>query len=117
MIQYNSFLFIHSNKAHRYAVIYLSDSEFIGNYSLNDNIWYTCNLGSLVAFNSNITFTGITILFVNNQPSQTVFGDFQEGGAITLLQSNVFFCGFCDLEHNHAENGGDIYISLRAKSM
>ena len=36
-IQYNSFLFIHSNKAHRYAGIYLSDSEFIGNYSLNDN--------------------------------------------------------------------------------
>ena len=107
-IQYNSSLFIHSNKAHRYAVIYLSDSKFIGNYSLYDSIWYTSNLGSLVAFNSNITFTGFTI-FVNNQPSQTISGDFQEGGAITLIQSNVFFYGFCHLEHNHAENGGAIH--------
>ena len=104
-IQYNNFLFINSNKAHRYAVIYLSDSEFIGNHSL---IFYTSNLGSLVAFNSNITFTGNTI-FINNQPSQTISGDFQEGGAITLIQSNVFFYGICELKHNHAENGGAIH--------
>ena len=37
-IQYNNYLFIDSNKAHRYAVIFLSDSKFIGNYSLYDNI-------------------------------------------------------------------------------
>ena len=61
-----------------------------------------------MAFNSNITFTGYAA-FVNNTPSQTVSGDFQEGDAITLFQSNVFFDGVCNLEHNHAENGGAIH--------
>ena len=60
-----------------------------------------------MAFNSNITFTGYT-KFVNNRPPQTVPGDFQEGGAITLLQSNVFFDGESNVEHNYAENGGAI---------
>ena len=95
----HSFLLVDNNKADRYAVIYLSDSEFIGNDS--ENPIFSNNLGSLVAFNSNITFTGYAT-FVNNTPSQTVSGDFQEGGAITLFQSNVFFDGVCNLEYNHA---------------
>ena len=107
MIQHiHSFLLVDNNKADRYAVIYLSDSEFIGNDS--GNATFSSNLGSLVAFNSNITFTGYAT-FVNNTPSQTVSGDFQEGGAITLFQSNIFFDGDCNLEHNHAENGGAIH--------
>ena len=107
MIQHiHSFLLIDNNMADRYAVIYLSYSEFIGNDS--GNAIFSSNLGSLVAFNSNITFTGY-VTFVNNTPSPTVSGDFQEGGAITLLQSNVFFDGECNLEHNHAENGGVIH--------
>ena len=105
-IQHNSFLLIDSNKAHRYALIYISDSEFIGNDS--GNATFSSNLGSLMAFNSNITFTGY-VTFVNNTPSQTVSGDTQEGGAITLLQSNIFFSGKCNLKHNHAENGGAIH--------
>ena len=107
MIQHiHGFLLVDNNKADRYAVIYLSDSEFIGNSS--ENATFSNNLGSLMAFNSNITFTGYAT-FVNNTPSQTVSGDFQEGGAITLLQSNVFIDGVCNLEHNHAENGGAIH--------
>ena len=107
MIQHiHSFLLVDNNKADRYAVIYLSDSEFIGNDSGSATFSY--NLGSLVAFNSNITFNGYAT-FMNNTPSQTVAGDFQEGGAITLLQSKVFFDGVCNLEYNHAENGGAIY--------
>ena len=47
--------------------------------------------------------------FVNNTPSQTASGDFQEGGAITLFQSNVFFDGVCNLEYNRAESGGAIH--------
>ncbi len=102
----HSILLIDNNMADRYAVIYLSDSEFIGNDS--GNVTYSNNLGSLMAFSSNITFTGHAI-FVNNQP-RTVSGDFQQGGAITLLfQSNIFFDGVCNLEHNHAENGGAIH--------
>ena len=107
MIQHiHSFLLVDNNKADRYAVIYLSDSEFIGTDS--GNVTFSNNLGSLVAFNSNINFTGYAT-FVNNTPSQTVSGDFQEGGAITLLQSNVFINGECHLEHNHAKNGGAIH--------
>ena len=107
MIQHtHSFLLIDNNKADRYAVIYLSDSEFFGDDS--ENATFSNNLGSLMAFNSNITFTGYAT-FVNNTPSQTVSGDFPEGGAISLFQSNVFFDGECNLEHNHAENGGAIH--------
>ena len=102
-IQYNNYLLIDNNSADRYAVIYLSDSEFIG----HDSLTFSNNLGSLVAFNSNITFMGYA-RFVNNQPPQTTTDDFQEGGAITTLQSNVIFDGACNLEHNYAENGGAI---------
>ena len=103
-----SYFLIDNNIADRYAVIYLSDSEFIGDDSGNATVTFSNNLGSLVAFNSNITFNGYAT-FVNNQPSQTVSGDLQEGGAMTLFQSNVFFDGECNLEHNYAENGGAIH--------
>ena len=103
-----SYFLIDNNIADRYAVIYLSDSEFIGDDSGNATVTFSNNLGSLLAFNSNITFNGYAT-FVNNQPSQTVSGDLQEGGAMTLFQSNVFFDGECNLEHNYAENGGAIH--------
>ena len=107
-IQHNhNHLLINNNMADRYAVIYLFDSEFIGHDSENV-ITFSNNLGSLVAFNSNITLNGY-VLFVNNQPPQTASGDFQTGGAIILRLSNAFFYGACNLEHNHAENGGAIY--------
>ena len=61
-----------------------------------------------MAFNSNITLVG-QVRFVNNQPPQTATGGIQEGGAITLFQSNAFLDGVCDLQHNHAKNGGAIY--------
>ena len=87
-IQYHNtyYFLIDSNSADRYAVIYLSDSHFRGH---SENVTFSSNLlGSLVAFNSNITFTGYAS-FVNNQPSQTTADDFQEGGAITLFQSDI----------------------------
>ena len=110
-IQHHNYLLIDNNWANRYAVIYLSDSDFIGHVS--ENVTFSNNLGSLVAFNSNITFMGYA-RFENNQPPQTITGDFQEGGAITLFQSNIFFDGSCNLEHNIAENGGAI-LSTESK--
>ena len=110
-IQHHNYLLIDNNWADRYAVIYLSDSDFIGHGS--ENVTFSNNLGSLVAFNSNITFMGYA-RFENNQPPQTITGDFQEGGAITLFQSNIFFDGSCNLEHNLAENGGAI-LSTESK--
>ena len=110
-IQHHNYLLIDNNWADRYAVIYLSDSDFIGHVS--ENVTFSNNFGSLVAFNSNITFMGYA-RFENNQPPQTITGDFQEGGAITLLQSNIFFDGSCNLEHNLAGNGGAI-LSTESK--
>ena len=110
-IQSYNYLLIDDNWAEKYAVIYLSDSKFIGHGS--ENVMFSSNLGSLVAFNSDITFMGYT-RFVNNQPPQTTIANFQEGGAITLLQSNAYFDGVCILEHNFAENGGAI-LSIESK--
>ena len=100
-------LLIDSNLANRYAVIYLSDSEFIG-HDLESVITFSNNVGTLVAFNSNITFIG-NAKFLNNQPRQANSDDFHEGSAITLILNNVYFVGVCNLEHNHAENGGAIH--------
>ena len=94
---HDSYLLINNNWADRYAVIYLSESEFIRHGSENATFEFSSNLGSLVAFNSNATFMGYAI-FVNNQSPQPITGDFQEGGAMTLFQSNVFFYGACNLE-------------------
>ena len=109
-IHYHDYLLIDNNSADDYAVIYLYDSELKGCDS--GNVIFSNNMGSLVAFNSNITFSGYAILFVNNKPGlfhNVVAGNIQGGGAITLFQSNVFFDGECNLEHNHAENGGAIH--------
>ena len=65
-IQYKyGYLTIDNNRAERHVVMFLSDSEFIG----HDEITFSNNLGSLVAFNSNINLNG-DALFVNNQPLQ-----------------------------------------------
>ena len=106
-IQYDDISIV-NNFAEKYAVVYLFDSEMMKYDS--GNIIFSNNLGSLVAFNSNITFSDYTV-FANNQPgpSQSTSGDFQEGGAITLFQSNIFFNGESNFEYNHAENGGAIH--------
>ena len=80
------YLLIDSNLADSIGVIYVSTSEFIG-YDSKLNVTFSSNMGSLVAFNSNITFVGVTS-FVNNHPSQATTDDFQ-GGAITLFRSNL----------------------------
>ena len=112
-ILYNSSLLIANNSAVGYAVIYLADSEYNGNVS--GNAQFLNNLGSLVAFNSNITLMGYA-MYVNNQEplTTTTLANFQEGGAITLFQSNLLFDGICSLEDNHAENGGAV-LSIESK--
>ena len=105
-IQYHDNLLIEKNSGS--APIYLSGSEFRGNDS--GNFIFSNNHGSLLAINSNVTFSGYT-KFMNNQSPNKTTGTVQEfkGGAITLFQSNVFIDGKCNLEHNHAENGGAMY--------
>ena len=105
-IQYHNHLLIDGNSADDYAVIYLSQSEFRGNDS--GHLTFSNNVGSILMFNSNITFSGFA-KFVNNQPSKITTDDFKSGGALALFQSNVFFDGVCYFEHNHAGNGGAIH--------
>ena len=107
IVLYCSDILIDNNLANNNSVIYLFDSEFKGCDS--GNVTISNNLGSLTAFNSNISIKSGYTVFVNNQPSRTATGDFQEGGAITLYQSSIVFNGECKLEHNHAENGGAIH--------
>ena len=111
----HSYFLIDNNIADGYAVIYLSDSEFIGDDSGNATVTFSSNLGSLVAFNSNITFNGYAT-FVNNQPSQTVSGDFQEGGAITHSRATYFLMENAILNTTMLKMV-EQYIPLRANSM
>ena len=66
-IQYHNHLFIDKNLGS--APIYLSGSEFRGNDS--GNFIFTNNNGSLVAFNSNVTFSGYTKFMNNQSPNMT----------------------------------------------
>ena len=85
-------LLVDNNSANEYGILYILDSEFKG-YHNSKNFVFSNNLGSLVAFNSNVTFVSYAI-FVNNQPQRTIntSDDFQ-GGALTLFHSNMFFNG------------------------
>ena len=108
-IEYNNSLLIVNNSAlSRYPVIFIDNTKFIGHYSGNATI--SNNLRPLVAFNSNITFMGI-VKFLNNKQLQTIrVGFVQEGGAITLVQSNISIDGSGNFENNCAENGGAILL-------
>ena len=104
----HGYLLFDNNSVDSYAVIYLIDSQFRVNDSM-ETFTFSNNLGSFMAFNSNITFSGYA-LFMKNQPaSLKPRYNIQEGGAITLFQSSVFFDGECNLKHNHADYGGAIY--------
>ena len=112
MINYSSLL-VTNNSAENYALIYLTESEFYGQENTSGNSIFSHNLGSLVAFNSNITLKAHDT-FMHTKPPQSTVDAFQEGGVITLFQSNAFFDGVCIFEYNHAENGGAI-LSIESK--
>lgn len=104
--QCNSLL-VFNNSAESYGTVYLIDSHFNQHHSGNATLSY--NVGSLMLFNSNITISGYLKSSWNNQPLQNGKAHYQEGGAITLFQSNAFFDGSLHLEHNCADNGGAIF--------
>ena len=95
------------NNTAEFAVIYLSNSELNVNYS--GKLTLSHNVGSLVAFSSNITFMGC-VVFINNHPQKpnSTSGTLQEGGALTLFQSNAYFNGKCTFLNNYAKDGGGL---------
>ena len=105
---YHRNLLIDTNLASDLAILYIFDSELKELHD-SENFTFSRNLGSLFAFNSNVTFASY-VVFANNQAApKNNTGDLQEGGAITSFQSNAFFYGTCSLEHNCADSGGAIY--------
>ena len=65
------------------------------------------NYGSLFIHSSNITFSGRTNITNNMLLSNTA----EEGGAITVFQSELFVTGTTSLMCNKARNGGAISIT------
>ena len=96
------------NNSANIGVVYLlgSTAQFYGETE------FSHNFGSYLLFNSNATFRG-TVNFINcSEPmqSQDRF-DMQEGGALTVLKSNIIFTGTSTLMKNYAKNGGAIHAS------
>ena len=95
-LQFQNYLLFDANSAEDYGVIHLVDSQLNGDNS--SNIIMSNNLGSLVAFNSSITFNGCA-RFVNNIRRLIANNGFKQGTAVTLLRkSNVTFNGVCNTE-------------------
>ena len=101
-VNWNDATLVSNNSALEYGVIYVLFSEFNG-----ANVMILNNIGSLVVFSGNITLGNVK--FQSNQPPNIATVNVQEGGAITLLQSNAFFDRSCTLELNNAKNGGAIF--------
>jgi hypothetical protein len=68
---------------------------------------FTTNVGSIFAYNSNVTIAGIAT-FIHSCPLSTN-RTFTEGGVITAFQSEITLRGSCNLKHNFAESGGAVY--------
>ena len=78
---------------------------------LSGIISFINNSGSFIAHYSSVTFKSFTS-FIGGFPLKTnEIILYQEGGAITGFQSNIFLEGKCMFKNNHAENGGAIYIT------
>ena len=108
-IEHHNHLLVMNNSAENgFAIITLDHSELIGHRS--GNVTISDNLRSLVAF--NITFMG-NVRFLSNYQPQTA-SMFQEGGALTLVQTNVYLEGISTFKYNHAENGAAIF-SIESK--
>ena len=83
----------------------------IGSSTHITNGTFDFNSGSLYAFNSNLTFSGLTKLENCAEPSNKAAGTREEGGAITSFQSTVIFTGVNSLSNNQARHGGAIFAT------
>lgn len=97
---------ITENTATEYSTVYVIESigHFMGMLVISNNT------GSFLLYNSNVTFTGKT-LFQNCSSLPENTAKFEEGGAVTLYQSNLFIKGDCKMERNEAKNGGTMLIT------
>ena len=95
----SGFLDVHNNTANT-GVLYAVESTLL----LSGNVTISNNYGSLFVYSCNVTFMGDTIIMNNSYLSNTS----QEGGAVTVFQSEIFFTGNVNLIYNRAVRGGAI---------
>ena len=99
---------ITDNLAQAYATMYLAESTglFTGNITMINN------KGTLVIFNSNVTFVAsANIVFINCHGVEFTLGNVAEGGAITTFQSNIVINGVSKFYNNFAETGGAVHLT------
>jgi predicted outer membrane repeat protein len=97
---------LENNSGHQ-GIVHFMESTGI----LSGTIGFINNSGSFIAHYSSVTFKTSTY-FIGGSPLKTnEVILYQEGGAITGFQSNIFLEGKCFLRNNHAENGGAIYTT------
>lgn len=96
-----------SNNVARLGVLYLLQCSAIFTDSLN----LSNNLGSLIAHNSVIDFSGITTVLNGSSIRLHLPPSLSEGGAITAIQSVMNFYGKSTLMFNRAAIGGAVYSS------
>ena len=97
---------ITDNSAQAYATLYLAEST--GHFTGSVNM--TNNKGTLVIFNSKVTFAA-SIVFINCHGVEFTSGGVAEGGAITAFQSDVIIDGECKFYNNSAETGGAVHLT------
>lgn len=99
---------ITDNSAQAYATLYLAESTGV----FTGNVTMTNNKGTLVVFNSNVTFAvSASIVFINCHGVEFTLGNVAEGGAITAFQSNVVIDGESEFYSNFAETGGAVHLT------
>ena len=103
-VEVNNTIFV-SNTAKQGLAYFITSNIFFTGINVLKN-----NIGSLVFLFSNASFQDRTYL-INETSYSVAYNNtlnFQEGGAITTVQSNIVIEGICSLVYNHAKNGGAI---------
>ena len=107
-----------------YAYMYMQNTIFFNNAASLGMMYFiesTCivsgfsefitNIGSIFAYNSNVTIAGNATFINNSYPLSTNHTTYSEGGVITAFQSEIILNGLCNFKYNFAENGGAVYAT------
>lgn len=98
-------IILENNSGHQGIVHFMESTGIIS------NVKFINNKGSFIAHHSSVTFKEYTSFTNGSQLKTDEIITYQEGGAITGFRSNIFFSRNCIIKHNHAENGGAIYVT------
>ena len=103
--------------ATNYVYIYMQNTIFFNNAASLGMMYFiesTCivsgfsefmtNIGSIFAYNSNITIAG-NATFINSYPPST------NSTTFSAFQSKIILSGLCNFNHNFAESGGAVYAT------